>query len=504
MELDKEKLSPLKENILNWYPFKKNKSLLEISSNDYIFVDMLRKKDLKVEIIKSYEYKNFEEKFDYILINYAEEKNEELEKLMEYATNNIKKDGIILLIANNKYGLQTFNYNSKKNDFNLVSKYKINLCANKLNIKNIKFYYPLPNYKYTNVIFTDNHLPSRESILRDLTIYDENEILILNERKKYIEIIKDDPSLFSFFANTYLVEFSNSMDNTIEFISFNNSRKAEYRMITILYNDVARKFPINELERKHLDQIKLNIQKLNKLNINLLDTIKENYIESKLVKEVKSFDKILIEYAKNNDYNKLVDYIKLFYNELKKKLEASHNIENTVFNKYKVDISKEIKDKLYFVKDGFYDLIFQNSFYFENNFYFYDQEWIEENVPLEFIMFRAINYLANSSNIVDRNIIYKKLYLVEYIKLFERLEEQIQNKIVDKVTWQIHSLNNKTIENIQDTLQHYKNLDQMAQIEKQNLQNEIQNLKKELNNIINSKSWKITKPLRKIKDIIKK
>ena len=45
-----------------------------------------------------------------------------------------------------------------------------------------------------------------------------------------------------------------------------------------------------------------------------------------------------------------------------------------------------------FVKNGYIDLSFENVFY-ADEYIFYDQEWYLENLPLEFILYRAINNL---------------------------------------------------------------------------------------------------------------
>ena len=43
-----------------------------------------------------------------------------------------------------------------------------------------------------------------------------------------------------------------------------------------------------------------------------------------------------------------------------------------------------------FIKYGLWDLTLRNVFLINNELYVYDQEWLEENVPIEFIIFRSI------------------------------------------------------------------------------------------------------------------
>ena len=500
MKLDLQKLSDIKENILNWYPFKEESSILQIGEKCKQITELLNKKCKIVKSIKT-SSEQIEGQFDYCLINSAEEQQESLETLLKYANTKTKNEGTILITTDNKFGLQNININITEK--NLPTKKKIEHYAKETKFKSIKFYYPLPNYKLPNVIFTDIHGPSSESILRDLTIYDENDIIAIEERKKYIEIIEEDPQLFSFFSNSYIVEISNHEDNEIELVTFGNSRKPEYRMITIMKKDIVEKMPVDKNSQKHLEQIKSNIEILKKSNIKILDEVKENCIQSKVIREEKTLDKVLIKLAKEKQYDKLIETIKEYSKELTKKLEKSDNKENTVFEKYNITISKSKKEKLNFIKYGLYDLIFQNAFYIDKQIYFYDQEWIEENTPFEFIMYRAISYLANSSKIIDRNELYNATGITNYIKEFEELEEILQKQIIDETIWTIHANNHTTIQNLRDTCIHYKNLrdiemgkNRQKDEEIKQLNTIIQTRENEINTMKNSKSWKITKPLR--------
>ena len=70
-------------------------------------------------------------------------------------------------------------------------------------IKNYKFYYLLPNENYPNIIFTDEHLPSQEGILRDLTLYNKDILVKEDEREIYRRILNEDINLFKIFANSF-------------------------------------------------------------------------------------------------------------------------------------------------------------------------------------------------------------------------------------------------------------------------------------------------------------
>lgn len=531
IEMQEEKIANLRKNIINWYPLKENSSILEINANFGEITEELCKKanyvtaiegsKKKVEVIgeKLEQIENLEvivgklknieinKQFDYIFINGIEEQEEKLEDYIKFAKKQLHPEGTILFTCDNKFGLDICNINCQKTETKrYISKKEIEETLNTLGFTNYKFYYPLPNYKMPNVIFTDKHMPSSESILRDLTLYDENDVLIWDEREKYKEILKENKELFKFFANSYLVEISKE-DNKIEFVSFGNSRKEKYRMKTVMLEDVVCKQNVSEIEKEHLERIKENIKILKELNINLLDRYEEDKIYSKLVRKEKTLDKILIHQFEEGKGEEGIQLIEKFVIEIKEKLSKAEKHEGqTVFEKYNIKIEDEINHKLHYTAFGIYDLIFQNCFYIDNQFYFYDQEWREENIPIEFIIYRSIYYLANSKAEIERQKLYEKFELLEYIEVFEKLEAVLQEEIKDKWIWEIHAKNHTTVKNLYDTQIHYKNLKALAEqkllqeqeINKQKEQ-KIKELTNEINCIKNSKSWKMTKIFRDIK-----
>lgn len=534
-ELDKSSLeylqifSKIRENIVNWYPFKEGAQILEINSNFGEVTGYLCDKAKKVIAIEnsinkakfiSKRYKNnknleiipgkledikIDEKFDYIIsIGIT---SEQLESFLDFSKSHLQEDGIILFATDNIIGLNNLNGLQTLNNPK-IAKNKIEKILNKNNFNKFKFYYPLPNYKMPNVIFTDEYLPNTESILRDLTLYDQDDIISFEEREVYKNILREDQNLFKCLANSFLVEVSNNnqINTSVKFISFGNSRKPEYRLKTVMLEDIIYKENIDDNSKNHLNQIEKNIQILEKSDINILDSFKEAKVYSKLIKD-KTFDKQLIEIYEKYGIDKLIEKIEIFKQEIENKMEKCDKNFISVFNKYNIECH-DLEEKLTFIKYGIFDLIFQNCFEIEDKLYFYDQEWIEENVPVEFIIYRAIFYLGNSKREIDTMYIYKKLGIIDYIDIFKQLEDLLQAKIKDTIVWSIHVNNNKTVKNLYDTNVHLRNINA---IEANKYEEEIKNIKEinnkiekeneklrnQLNYMQNSKSWKITKVFRK-------
>ena len=112
-----------------------------------------------------------------------------------------------------------------------------------------------------------------------------------------------------------------------------------------------------------------------------------------------------------------------------------------VFEKYGVSISNEDINKLTFLKYGFFDLIFENVFakldekYEFKEFYVYDQEWCEEWLPLEFLLYRALNSLFYHNSKISAHIslelLYKKYGIEQFCSKFKELEQKIKKQDLD-------------------------------------------------------------------------
>ena len=213
----KENLLEFKKNIISWYPIEKKDTILQVGKDEEI-TKILKEKSNNVSLIENID-DDFEikAKFDYVTLigsfeNLSSEK--EIISLLKFAENCLTRDGKILLAMQNKYGMKYWagdrnSQDSKdyeniiENKENILSYSKIKNILNNLKLK-YKFYYPLPDYKLTNVIYTDEFMPTNDSIdSRILTFCEDGEILNFSEREAYKELINQDKNLFPFFSNSF-------------------------------------------------------------------------------------------------------------------------------------------------------------------------------------------------------------------------------------------------------------------------------------------------------------
>ena len=245
--------------------------------------------------------------------------------------------------------------------------------------------------------------------------------------------------MFENFTNSFFIEIVNGSVCDINFASFNNIRKEEYKLKLKMDSNQVVKESITAASKKHIENIKTNIKKLKEYEINVLDIIEKDKIISPYM-TCDKLDNILVKYAMKGDTKSFYEMLDLWYYEIKSKLLENHkNIKikgKDIFQYFKVEISKEKKKKLNFIKDGYVDLVFENIFINEEKkLIFFDQEWYLNNIPFELIIYRAINnfYIFNPQieSKIRKSDLLEKYGISEYQEELEKIEKVFQSKIID-------------------------------------------------------------------------
>ena len=242
-------LSPIRENLLEWFDFGKGKSLLEIGAgcgavtglfcrkcSRVVAVDLSKKRSLinaernrnaeNLEIIVgNFEDIQIDEKFDFVTligvleysiyyINSDDPFTDMLKKAKEY----LKPGGTLIVAIENKYGIKywagaTEDHTGKPfdgiigydsvNRVRTFSRNGLEDLLKKSGFSNLQFYYPLPDYKLPNEIYSEHNLPKHYPVSGHTPNYDTERMVLFNEEKAMNEIIRD--GLFEQYANSFLV-----------------------------------------------------------------------------------------------------------------------------------------------------------------------------------------------------------------------------------------------------------------------------------------------------------
>lgn len=246
-------LTPIRKNLLDWYDFNKNATLLEIGGGCGAFSGMFAQKLKQVTVVelskkraeiiynrhKNYENLeiiagnlndiSFEEKFDYVtligVLEYAgkfTDGNTPFKTFLENAKSYLNPNGKLLIAIENKFGMKYWagaredhtgrlfdSIENYPNDEGIKTfgKQELIELLESVGFENTKFYYPMPDYKLPKIIFSDEYLPRIDDLFDIYSPnFDQDRYVLFNEREAYKNVIKNNQ--FPFFANSFFVEVS--------------------------------------------------------------------------------------------------------------------------------------------------------------------------------------------------------------------------------------------------------------------------------------------------------
>lgn len=247
-------LSPIRQNILEWYPFKKDATVLEIGAGCGAITGVLCRNAKKVTCVdlskrrslinanRNCEYDNLtimvgnfndivlEEKYDYITLigvfeyaNFYTDDEKPFEAFLKKIRTYLKEDGKLLIAIENKFGLKYWSgaredhtgklfdgiegYANTDSKVRTFSKEGITEIVKSAGFSGMEFYYPFPDYKFPVQIFSDEYLPSEDDINVSLDTFDKNRFVFFNESRVYANLIKEKK--FDFFSNSFFIEVEN-------------------------------------------------------------------------------------------------------------------------------------------------------------------------------------------------------------------------------------------------------------------------------------------------------
>ncbi len=470
-------LASNRQNIVNWYPFKKNASILEIGAGMGAITSYLcsvAKKVVSVEsskrrasaiaerckkcndleiVVGNFNDIEFNEKFDYITLigvyeyalMFTDNKENAYVELLEKVKKLLKPNGKILIAIENRFGLKYWcgakedhtkkifdginNYSSDNQFVRTFSKADLEEIFKTVGLYS-NFYYPLPDYKFPEFILTDEIVGDNN--VTYAPYYSILSSVFINERKLFKDILANN--VLSFFANSYFIELGlMESKKDVLYAKFNNYRFSKYATITYKKDGNFYKKNIYDEGIKHIYNI-INYSKvLNNLSVNSLPVYKSDEIcYTKQIDNNYSLMDKLVDLYFDDRYDLIIEEIDQYYDYLKKHFKVI-NPEHTIFDDFKIKLHN--CSKLSFVEDGFIDLCFQNIILNQKDYLVIDQEWYFKNVPLEYILYRSLWMLTHTTNIDDGEVLYKKLLknygLDSYEECFNSLEKALLSSIIN-------------------------------------------------------------------------
>lgn len=455
-----DKKAVFKENIFLWYQFKENANGI-VYAQEKEYVDFLSQ---KIKIVSE----QTQEKIDYIIFVGETSVVSKIKNLESKLTEDTK----IIMIGENELSAKNISAYPKVEE--ILKKDKINTISDlekqmqKFGFLYRNLYYAFTNYDFVDILFEENYEVVPEQMNKYIPDVKKVEVQIFHEIEFLKKIIQIDKNLLKIFANSFFLEFSKNQEKQdVQFVSFNNMRKEEYRLMTVIRSGIVEKIPVNAKAAKHLENMQKNIEILKKQNIHLLDyTEKNGKCYSKLVKNKATLDTILAQNA--ND----LEFVVAAFNKIRKVLEnqaiAYQEKMEESLSEYEID-SNQLKN-LKFLEHAFVDFVPKNCFEIDQEYYFFDQEWKRSFLPVEFILYRSIINCYDLVRKININELYEKLKLTEFIEIFEKINEKIMTDILDLELYEEIDGKAKTVKKVDNIINERKiALSQISDFEKEDL-----------------------------------
>lgn len=244
-------LTDIRENIINWYPLEPEAEVLEIGAGCGAITGILAEKVAKVTAIdlskrrstinayKNQDKSNLEilvgnfndiaakldKKYDYVTLIgvfeyakcYIDEKNA-ADIFLNKISGLLKDNGKLIIAIENQMGLKYFagckedhvgryfegieGY-PNTNGVETFSKRKITEILGKNGYGHLEFYYPYPDYKLPEKIYSDDYLPKKGELTRNQLNMDAERVILFDESKVYDQMI--DAGLFQEHSNSFLI-----------------------------------------------------------------------------------------------------------------------------------------------------------------------------------------------------------------------------------------------------------------------------------------------------------
>ncbi len=476
-------LTHTRKNILNWYPFKPNASVLEIGCGMGAITSVLCDKCQEVTavelsqkraigtLLRCREKENleiivgnlndivFEKKFDYITLigvleyqgSYTDTNNPYLDFLKKIKSL-LKPDGKLLIAIENQYGLKYWcgaredhtgipfdgmnQYSLSEKKVRTFSKEALDSLVKDSGFEKTFFYYPMPDYKLPSVIYSEKCLPKNGNMLNMQYYYiPDGTTLVAQESKIYEDVIKNN--VFEFFANSFLVECSvEGVVGEVTFASLSSKRFPEYQIGTRFRdNSKVEKFALySVVGNQHIRQIRENEIELGKRNVEVLNSVPVEYgLETDFL-DYQTLEEVLLELYKGKEVEKIYKILDCVYEQI---LQSSVEVDWSDNIMYTFDLNILPDENKYGVilKTGYLDMILRNAFMQDDKIIWFDQEWTLENVPAKFVMYRLLVQFYSSYEFVNKvlpiSVVAQKYDLLMSWKDFQDLESLFMSVVID-------------------------------------------------------------------------
>ncbi len=386
-------------NLLSWYEFAPDASVLEIGTGFGAVTGVLCEKCQSVTVVEPsrsraerlctlYAEENhlavfvgqfcdirLEKTFDAVLLHGMEEYADSaasFEELFNRLHDVLKPGGKLLLTAQNRFGLQhweSFAACGTEDAFPATgfSHEELKRLLVRGGYPHTDFYYLFPDAIMPGAVFSDRCLP--QAWEADRLLYPYSSVCALARQVA-------ENGVFPFFAPAYLIEAAEQpvqMQKRLNAAFFNCGCKARYRIGTAVYSDgTVLSFPAAKQAKAHIQDVHNNYLRLLTSGIRILDEkLTDRGITARSM-NVPTLQQVLYHAVQNGKTDTFFIWLDRFFESI---LRAGRNPSGTI-------------DTV--LERGYPGMVFANCFAEGDSLIFFHQEWTAENIPAGYLLTRAL------------------------------------------------------------------------------------------------------------------
>lgn len=432
-------LSEMRASILNWYEWKEDARVLEIGGEFGALTGLLCERCqyvatveyglFKAESIER-RYRNkdnlhiyagnlmdmeFTERFDYVVMVGSLERqcggSQDTQAYVAYLKqirSLLQPQGKLLVAVDNRYGLRYFcgdaepytgkpfaginHYPSGSKGYTF-SRQEIKDMLEGAGFQHTRFYYPLPDYKLAQMVYSDEYPPQKDLGERLLFYHARTDTLLVPEQQLYADLI--DNHVFPFFANSFLTESGMSEQETaVIFAAVTTDRGKEHGLATSVQMELGgdrewqvKKRPLYPEGTASIQDVYENMMDLKQRGVPIVPHVMDRGALVMPYMPQATCSDYLRQLVAEKERGRFEHIFELIYENIRKSSEAACEDENALLGAACPDI-----DYGPILRRCYLDMVPFNCFYVDGRLLYFDQEFVKENYPASYPMYRALMY----------------------------------------------------------------------------------------------------------------
>ena len=452
-------LSLLRVALLGWYDFPSDADILEVGAGFGALTGYLAEQGRSVTAIEpslfraralARRYANRDKitvyagklarislpgRFDYIVAAGVLETESDRAACLARLRGLLRPGGRLLLAADNRYGLKYFC--GEQDPYSRLpfggihglpaagrgfSRQELDGLLRAAGFPARKFYYPLPDYRLPQVIYSERHLPGRELLERDTPYYLSKGTLVASEHALYADILAN--GAFEFFANSFLVECGEGTVCPVDYAVVTADRGRTGSLVTCRRGNVSfSKRALYPEGATAMERLQENMEQLAARGIGVIPyEFRVGQMQMPCIGEPTLAD--YLRSLRPGDKEAVWAVFDHLWQLILQSSEMVSAAGNILLPRAPVADWGPVLQRAYL------EMIPMNCFLLNKQFAFFDQEFVWDNCPAKYPMFRALVYCEEYLGpVVSEEELRERYGLAELWPVLQQVEEEFHQRL---------------------------------------------------------------------------